>query len=84
MIGRCGICAAHGEVKSLPLYPFGSEGLDICESCEFILIEMVRYMSHIAGRAGIAAIHMMRKLNKEVINETPPNPSGSDSDSSGQ
>jgi hypothetical protein len=39
------------EVKYLPLYIRGSEGLDICHFCEMVLIEMIREMINIAGRS---------------------------------
>lgn len=52
MTGRCMICQmSKMEIKHLPLYVRGSEGLDICHFCEMILVEFVREIMNIANRS---------------------------------
>ncbi len=44
MIGTCMICKVHAEVRHIPLYVIGSEGLWLCHACEMRIVEFVRIM----------------------------------------
>jgi len=49
---RCRIC--HGKelpVRHLPIYAFGSEGIEVCRICDVAIAEFVRNMTNAAGRA---------------------------------
>ena len=39
--GQCTICNAITEVRHLPIYVFGSEGIEICHECEMGLVKYV-------------------------------------------
>ena len=41
-LGRCSVCRYTGtNVKHLEIYPFGSEGVDICLDCELAICEFI-------------------------------------------
>ena len=59
--GECRICGAHGAVRHLDLYVFGSEGVPICAACERTLVEIVRGMASAAGRSRLVAAKEWRR-----------------------
>lgn len=60
MIGPCRICRTkEEEVKHLPLYISGSEGLEICHGCEMVLIDIIIGMVSVVS-------HCKRSLYKEM------------------
>ena len=47
----CRICGREaGVVRHLPIYAFGSEGVDVCHECEMQLVDYIRQMTLFAGR----------------------------------
>jgi hypothetical protein len=38
----CMICDSKEETKYINIYPFGSEGLQVCHKCEMEIVEFVR------------------------------------------
>lgn len=55
----CSICLSKSrdddKLKHLSLYVHGSEGIMICFDCEIMLVEHIRKISSIAGRALLTA-----------------------------
>lgn len=47
----CMICQSKEETKHLPIYVIGSEGLDICYSCEMVLVSYIRESMILASRS---------------------------------
>jgi len=47
--GQCTICASVEDVRHLPLYVIGSEGLQVCHTCEMDLVTHVRSLMHLAA-----------------------------------
>jgi len=41
----CRVCSSAREIRHLPLYVFGSEGLDICLKCEMQLVVLCRKLA---------------------------------------
>ena len=58
---RCMICQQKEETKHLPLYVCGSEGLDICHSCEMALVSYIRESIRLAYKS--------RKLGYQTAKE---------------
>jgi hypothetical protein len=57
------------EVRHLPLYVRGSEGLDVCHFCEMVLVEAIREMINIANRSRLVVhkrIHEVAKEDKKL------------------
>ena len=53
-VGLCRICGKkhpHEEIRNLNIYAFGSEGVNICHSCEMSVVEFLRAMSGVGSRA---------------------------------
>lgn len=63
MIKPCTVCHIVQETKHLPLYVRGSEGLDVCHFCEMALVEVVRELMNMAGRAR-KVCHMEKQVVK--------------------
>lgn len=65
---QCRIChedAAKGcQVRNINLYVIGSEGLDICFSCESVLLDVVRGMMAVGGRAKLMGVKIGRRETK--------------------
>lgn len=54
----CSICRSEvrsSEIRHLPIYATGSEGVDACLPCAIAITEFVRSMQGAAGRASINA-----------------------------
>lgn len=50
-VTTCRICGQESqETRHLPLYAFGSEGVEACLDCLIILTELVRGMAMCAGQ----------------------------------
>jgi hypothetical protein len=51
----CGDPCAHNpeELRHLPLYVMGSEGVHLCLTCRMLLTEVVRHMRHVMASAKI-------------------------------
>ncbi len=45
----CMICQSEEDTKHLPLYVIGSEGLNICHSCEMMLVHYIQDMMQVAN-----------------------------------
>jgi len=60
--GRCQVCGDMNDLKHLSLYVIGSEGLDICPSCEVVLVNMVRGLIEVGKRCRLGGY----KAAKEV------------------
>lgn len=45
----CMICQRKENTKHLPIYVVGSEGLDICLSCEMALVHHIRELMNVAS-----------------------------------
>ncbi|KKK57000.1 hypothetical protein LCGC14_3058880, partial [marine sediment metagenome] len=43
------ICKDDKETKHLPLYVIGSEGLNICHSCEMMLVHYIQDMMRVVN-----------------------------------
>ena len=51
---ECHICQVNRnpeEIKHLPIYAFGSEGINVCEACQIAISEFVRVMQSTANRS---------------------------------
>lgn len=40
----CSICGSNEPTRNIDLYVFGSEGIDLCHTCEMKMVEMARQM----------------------------------------
>lgn len=62
------ICHSIEETRHIPLYCFGSEGLDVCHSCEMKLVEFVRQLRSEEMKKKIKEV-LARKgiLNERII-----------------
>lgn len=47
----CGEGESNTPIKNLDLYTVGSEGTNVCFSCEMILVETIRRMMEIGNRS---------------------------------
>jgi len=56
-MGQCSVCNKMEEVRHIPLYVFGSEGIFLCHKCEMNLVEYVRKTS----------MDFMRKRKEEYL-----------------
>lgn len=45
---ECTICRKDDDCKSLDLYVIGSEGTQVCTSCELAIIDFIRAMRSVA------------------------------------
>jgi len=66
-MGRCTICQCEPceELRHLPLYISGSEGIDICYACSIALTEILRGMKSACSRSRIEVAKERHKLEKE-------------------
>lgn len=49
--GYCMICREDNvEVRHIPLYVIGSEGLEVCHSCEMEIVEHIRSLMYETSR----------------------------------
>jgi len=62
---RCMICDSDKQVRSVDLYVIGSEGLDICHTCEMILIGFIRSLMQVSSVAKKNMI--MRRKERALI-----------------
>ncbi len=69
-MATCQICGAEEEIKFLPLYVSGSEGIDICHDCEMHIVEYLRSLIRLAfksrkiGYANCRKIKEAKEVNK--------------------
>ncbi len=47
---NCNICNDDKEVRHFSLYVFGSEGINLCLSCQILVCELLRKISNLVGR----------------------------------
>lgn len=45
------MCLNDRDIRNIDLYVFGSEGLNVCQSCELSIVEYVRTVASSAGQA---------------------------------
>ena len=63
----CRICDNTAETRHLNLYVSGSEGVELCHPCEMSLVQHVRDMMNMAGRAKLSMVRKRRE--EEAIQE---------------
>lgn len=63
----CRICDNTEETRHLNLYVSGSEGVELCHPCEMSLVQHVRDMMNMAGRAKLSMVRKRRE--EEAIQE---------------
>jgi hypothetical protein len=56
MKGICMICRDITEIRHISLYVVGSEGLDVCHSCEMNIVHFVRDLIYDKAKKKMAAI----------------------------
>ena len=67
----CNICSNTEETRHINLYVSGSEGLIICHPCEMSLVQHVRDVMNIAGRAKLSMVREKKKKKRgEAIQES--------------
>ena len=59
---NCIVCESTKDVKHLPIYAFGSEGVCLCNGCRIALAEYIRLMRRINGNLKLK----IYKSKKEV------------------
>lgn len=65
-IGTCRICAMRDtEVRNINLYVFGSEGVDVCASCDTLLREFISSLARRFGRTKILLKKERMKIRGE-------------------
>jgi len=52
----CGICTEVTEVRHITLYITGSEGLNVCHSCEMLLVGYIRDMKSLVAKAKMLGV----------------------------
>lgn len=60
--GYCNMCLQGSEVRNVNLYTRGSEGTNLCHSCEMAIVEFIR------SRGREAVFQKIAKLRKEKAN----------------
>jgi len=62
----CSICwtdeSDDNTLKSLPIYVYGSEGVEICFPCEMAIVATIRNMASAAGRSRKIAYKHSKKI----------------------
>lgn len=46
----CLICGVFDEVRHLPIYVRGSEGIELCHDCEMLLVDFINNLRNLSGR----------------------------------
>ncbi len=57
----CMICKDDKETKHLPLYVIGSEGLNICHSCEMMLVHYIQDMMRVVNTSNKIVYKSIKK-----------------------
>ena len=74
MTGACYICWTPKDedntLKHLSLYVCGSEGVEVCFSCEMALVETIKNMARAAAKSRKFVYKATKKLRKEKVPET--------------
>ena len=50
MQAECRVCGSTQSIKLHDLYPFGSEGVLLCQQCEIAICNMIRDMASACNR----------------------------------
>lgn len=61
--GTCMMCLKDKEVRNIPLYIIGSEGLDICHDCEMDVVRYIRKRRTSSARVRKAEFLKKRRRN---------------------
>jgi len=62
----CDLCLSSSEeIKHLPLYTHGSEGINVCLQCRIILTEVARGLRSVSGKARMRAYKDAKKQTKK-------------------
>jgi len=61
----CLICGVFDEVRHLPIYVRGSEGIELCHDCEMLLVDFISKLMNLSGR--IKKNEALRRLQKRKI-----------------
>jgi hypothetical protein len=69
---RCGICQNEPpeELRHLPLYVNGSEGIDVCWGCAMFLTETIRQLRSTCSRSRLAYARERKRKFREYIAES--------------
>jgi hypothetical protein len=65
MEGFCSICGVFDEVRHLPIYVRGSEGVSFCHDCEMLLVDFIKNLMNLSGRIKKEEA-LRRKQRKEI------------------
>ena len=67
----CRICQNKATTRYISLFVNGSEGLNICNSCEMVLVEFVRLMMNLTFHARkVAYLELKREEGKDGNTDT--------------
>ena len=64
----CMICDEKKEIKHLPLYVEGSEGLNVCHSCEMALVHYIRGLMVLASKSRMKGYKNAKEVAKAKSN----------------
>ena len=64
MEGWCRVCVEFGEVKHLPLYVSGSEGVELCNDCEMIVVDLVRSMIRTTAKSRLIFAKDLKRIRE--------------------
>ena len=53
-------------LKDLPIYVYGSEGVEICFSCEMAIVKTIRNMASAAARSRKIAYKHAKKIRRSL------------------
>lgn len=60
----CSICWIYEEVKHLPIYVRGSEGIELCHDCEMLLVDFINNLINLSGR--VRKVDALVRLGKSA------------------
>jgi hypothetical protein len=56
------ICGSNGETRHFSFYAFGSEGVEMCESCQIATSHFIKSLAEACTRT---KFNVLRKMKKE-------------------
>lgn len=63
-IAMCRVCGGEERpsmIRNINIYVTGSEGLNVCHSCEMHIVEYIRGLQMVAARAKLAGVKIGRR-----------------------
>ena len=63
--GYCRICGGLEQLRHVNLYVVGSEGLNLCHECEMKIVEHVRSLVSLEGKARMLGHKACKSLREE-------------------